>query len=631
MHSTAMLTRTRKSVSLSIAAATTLMLAGCANMPPSPHASRDSSNIMQEGRAQSHIKRGNITQAVKSYDQLSKQEKNPSKYYEWRLKAAELLMANNFSSQAGARLAELNQLPAPRQLESRRQILNAETKLLEKKPEETLKLLPVPSSSLPFNQQKKILLLRAKAYAAINNPNEQLESLVQLDKLIADKEERRDNHGRIWQLLNQLDNDTLTQLQTRSSSKIYQGWVALAISNRSGQSDYSMRQWSLSHPNHPANQTIAGHIYQPSTQEPLTFDASNIPSAERIALLLPLSGRLANAGRAIKDGFLTAYYSGNNASTRPEVQIIDTRSDPSWISQAYEKALNTGAQMVVGPLHKQSVNQLNDATAIPVTTLTLNYSQSDYSSPNLYQFGLLPEDEARDAARYAVFNNQRNALALLPDNQLGKRLANAFSEEMSQLGGKVTSIKYYKPRSRDMSGPVKELLGINASKQRKTTLQGVLKTQLKFTPQKRVDSDMAFFSGTPQAARLITPQFKFQHASKLPLYATSSIYSGRHTPDSDQDLSGVHFTETPWLTTNLNGPLHQALKTAWPDASPRAARLHALGIDAYALTQTLHQLANNSSYQGQTGKLTLSNTGKIQRSLEWVSFKNGIPSNPIEH
>src|SRR5690606_9293458 len=131
---------------------------------------------------------------------------------------------------------------------------------------------------------------------------------------------------------------------------------------------------------------------------------------------------------------------------------------------------------------------------------------------NLFQYGLNPEDEARQAAEHASIEGYRHALVLAPLNELGDRLDRAFSERFEELGGMALSSEFYTPGASDFAGPITRGVGLDDSRGRHRQLQGVVGTALEFEPRRRQDLDMVFMVGSPREARLLTPQLRFHRA-----------------------------------------------------------------------------------------------------------------------
>ena len=79
-----------------------------------------------------------------------------------------------------------------------------------------------------------------------------------------------------------------------------------------GEQRSALASWQREFADHPAAR------HPPAALARLSSGARG---AEHIALLLPLSGQLASAGRAVRDGFISAFY--RSGSTR-EISAYDT-------------------------------------------------------------------------------------------------------------------------------------------------------------------------------------------------------------------------------------------------------------------------------------------------------------------
>ena len=130
----------------------------------------------------------------------------------------------------------------------------------------------------------------------------------------------------------------------------------------------------------------------------------------------------------------------------------------------YQRAVDEGANYIVGPLDKAVINQLSQSEPLEVPILTLNYAE-DNSNTNdkLYQFGLLPEDEARQVAEQAIRQNKTKAAILVPDTPWGERLRIAFQQRFTELGGVVLSAQSFDDKIDDYSQAIKKMLNLSQS------------------------------------------------------------------------------------------------------------------------------------------------------------------------
>jgi len=175
--------------------------------------------------------------------------------------------------------------------------------------------------------------------------------------------------------------------------------------------------------------------------------------------LLPLSGRTAAAGKAIQNGFMGAYFSTVAGLDDPQTVRIYDVSNEGGASAAYATAVADGAEFVIGPLLKNNVVALANDILVPVPVLTLNYlPDNTLAPPGLYQFALAPEDEARSAAVRALADGHTRAVALVPNNDWGRRVLTSFSTEFEALGGTLLDYRSYTPGNPDYSNTIEDLL-----------------------------------------------------------------------------------------------------------------------------------------------------------------------------
>ncbi|MBN2689109.1 MAG: penicillin-binding protein activator [Gammaproteobacteria bacterium] len=350
-----------------------------------------------------------------------------------------------------------------------------------------------------------------------------------------------------------------------------------------------------------------------------------------VAVLLPLTGPLAPDANAIRNGFLAAYYySLKQGQSTTSINFID--SNQGNIVDNYMQAIANGARFVVGPLIKKNVAKLLDQADIKVPTLALNTVDnftSNYAK-NFYQFGLFTPDEVNQLANHAWQQNPGNALIIAPDNSWGKLQATILAKHWQASGGKILDTIKYQNRNQ-FTRKIKQTLQINTSYKDAREIKRIIGKNFKFVPQIRQDISAILLVSLPNQAREIVPILKFYYAGKIPVYATSSIYSGIENPGLNSDLNGVSFADMPWVLKNNNDlpPTLAALKAEisknWPMSFHYHTKLYALGVDAYYLTLNLNKLLQNpnSGIEGATGIFYLDQYQHIYRKLLWTKIENG--------
>ncbi|MDD3447520.1 MAG: penicillin-binding protein activator [Gammaproteobacteria bacterium] len=599
-----------------------LALAGCTGMPPAATTAPTGG----EAQAESLLRSGQPAQAAREYRRLA-DAASPPRREALLLSTAEAWLEADDAAAARATLEALGGSALPAPLAARRAIVIGGLQLRDGDPEAALaSLRGLEETPLDARTESRYHRIRAEALERGGRFADAARERVALDFLLSNPEAILANQRAIWADLNRLSPEQLSAQRTRPAPDTYSGWLELVLvqrlfSSNPAQQARELGNWRARYPDHPAQRhLLAGPEAQPApTQYP-----------DRLALLLPLSGELAAIGQAVREGFMAAYYSDSRGGDAPQVQVHDTRVGGA--RAAYEAAVAAGAGMVVGPLTKEALADLVTGGGLTVPILALN--RVDVSPPpaGLYQFGLAPEDDAREAARRAWDDGHRRMLVLVPAGEWGERVAQAFVEVWYAAGGSVAETQYYSGDS--LADSVKNLLNITESEQRRSQLSGQLGRQLKFQPQRRQDADAVFLAAFPRDARQIRPLLDFYYASDLPVYATSHLYSGNHNPAADQDMDGIHFADLPWIIDP--GPEDLALKedfaALWPDSAERFSRLFALGLDAYTLVPRLQALIRDPalSIPGRTGRLSLAPDGRVHRSLVWAHFEQGVATPDVE-
>ncbi|WP_226645579.1 penicillin-binding protein activator [Microbulbifer variabilis] len=462
--------------------------------------------------------------------------------------------------------------------------------------------------------------LRADLWGLLGDLDSAISERREISYLAKSDESITENNNGFWQLLTQLPSSELQQRANNSSDTQMRGWYQLALLGRDTQADIStqltaLRRWRERWPAHSAN------THPPQALQLLERLAAQ--RADSIALLLPVSGSLGSAGRAIRDGFMAAHYTALKAgAATPRVMVYDTGTEQPF-EEVYQSAVDAGAQFIIGPLDKSKVANLLATEKLPVPTLALNYGDQGRLTSDLVQFGLAVEDEARQIARHAYRQGHRQAMVLSADSSWGQRGAETFVEEWQQLGGSVSINKTFTNNSK-FSNLVSDALLIPDSNARKKTLQGRLSAPLEFTPRRRGDVDMVFVTALPQQARQLNPMLTYYYAGDLPVYATSHVFAGQANPNRDRDLNGVRFTALPWLFED-NETKRDIEEQAAP--TPAFARLYALGADAFRLYPRLPMLRQfpEQKMHGLTGALSLSADGRIVREQMWAQIEKGVP------
>lgn len=506
-------------------------------------------------------------------------------------------------------------------------LTRAHIALAERNAEEVLRQLkePLPVDSPPLFHAE-YHELRGKALSMQGDRLATAEEYILQGNYLNNKENILQSQQLIWESLSLLSERTLQQLQPAYAPDVLSGWMELVRLSKKYQLSpelltAAIANWQRRYSDHPVLPALIDGLKN-RRQEDVTLP-------KHIALLLPLSGRFENAAKAIRDGLLASYY---NIEDKAEIniRIYDTQADVDKISTIYNQAIANGAQFIIGPLTKESIERLVEQQELSVPTLALNYINPEITPPQeLYQFGLSPEEEARQVAERTWLDGHVNAAVLTPDGPWGDRVYQAFKQRWEEIGGRVVEQQSYNSSKNDFSLPIRQLLNIDESKRRYRQMSYLLNEKLKYTSYRRQDIDFIFIAGYPRQARQIRPQLKFFHASQVQVYATSHIFTGNLNPERDRDMDGIRFGDMPWVLTDTT--THHGLRTKIESQISKEGnkhqRLYAMGVDAFNIIAALNTLKAYpyERYQGETGSLSLDEKQRVKRQLSWVYFRSGRP------
>jgi uncharacterized protein len=367
--------------------------------------------------------------------------------------------------------------------------------------------------------------------------------------------------------------------------------------------------------------------------------APGTADARLVALFVPLSGRQQALGTAIRDGFIAAHLA-TPASRRFDTLIIDEARVSA--AEARSQAMKAGARILVGPLLKESVQAMAPLVARQpglqaglqagqLSVLALNnLAESDPAAGGLWQFGLAPEDEAREIALRASALGQLRAVVLIPASEWGQRLLAVFTAEFSLQGGTIVDTRTYLPGAADFTVPIRTLLqtmDAPVTPPPGTATNPGEKPSL--APRRRQDVDLILVAANSSNGRQIVPQLRFFGGGDLPIYSTSAIWEDG--ANEDDDLNGVVFPDSPWVIAPDDRQLavKNGLARHWGRAALSVSRFYALGYDAYELLPDILRQTpgpfSASEIPGATGVLYADSAGRIHRHLSFAEIRGGRP------
>ena len=375
----------------------------------------------------------------------------------------------------------------------------------------------------------------------------------------------------------------------------------------------------------------------------------------KAAVLLPLSGRFAATGKAIKEGILAGYYArtGQDSSGfAQQLEFIDTNN-----KTAEQLASAVGdTKWLIGPLLKENIEGLLPLLAPDTHLLALNrvdlLPQASISASaqalipeDLYisnllpkyaaWFALAPEDEAYQLADEIFAKGYRSPIVVAADGAIYQRLLDAFQQrwqaQVKQTGrtqGHELDVVRYTD-SASLKEGITESLGVAQSKTRIDQIRYMVNEKLHNVTRNRHDIDAIVVFASPEQTELLNPMVEASlspfDGKTVPVYATSRSMEYDSSNNQWRDLQNVRFIDMPWLL-----PAHQwqtlenETRQLWPVRSTSQSRFFAFGVDAFQMLPYLTNLSivPQASLHGLTGMLSMNANGEVKRVLPQAIIDN---------
>lgn len=451
----------------------------------------------------------------------------------------------------------------------------------------------------PTQSASQQALLNVRISRAVAQQKWLLAAQWQADKLVAIKGPTQQDIDQMWEFV--LRAFPINSRQRARSRRTALGpWLSLADAYQLGRE--AVLNWQQGNSAHLASRKPPSGM--------ATWIKAQAPST--IATLLPLSGRLQQAGEALLTGMVSALYSRYpDATQRPRLVAIDTEMFDS-IEAAGDEALAEKADIILGPLVKPRVSALARQAdrKLPVIALNRGELVNDVNGDWL-TLSLAPEDEAQQLSELAFAQGHRRAVFIAPDTDWGARMLETSQETWRQLGGTVVDTLRI-AREPALSAQISQLVAGANSEERIKAVEDAFVAAVDARPRRRQDIDNIFMlAASPADARAIRPLLVYHFSGDLPVFAPSTINSG-FADSQNRDLNGVTFVDIPAVLESQPG---QSL-----------ARLEALGQDAVTLIEHWQQSLVTATplLTGKTGLLLRQPSGDVRRILETATFDGGV-------
>jgi len=437
---------------------------------------------------------------------------------------------------------------------------------------------PVEPPATPAAAGKKVIKKKPPLITACLQ--EALRAHAEANDLLISPLDLAKNQDALWQLMATQSAPNLQIIKNKSTNSTLKAWLDLALlakKSKNAVPDKAIKAWSAKY----ADQAVLN-------QRLLELRGLHPEKMRHMAIILPTKSKdLGQFAKAVWEGFQAAQK--NDPNPYP-IKLYETDANPVSTLNAYQSALEKGANLIVGPLSRSSLSLLAQRRLLAVPTVALNVVEEGKFPINLYQFGLPIAQEARVVARGAKNKGFTDAIVLKGTTALDARSSEAFISEWTQFH---QSIK--------VALSIQDLAGIE---------------QLTANPLPA--HTMVFVAADFQNA---LPAIK-EMPESWTVFGTSALNTDSPEVAQLNKNQKIYFVDVPDLVGKST-----ASDTTSPAAKPDAvfARLYALGEDAcrFSILVMRDELRfNRPLLNGETGKLSVTRNGNVERDLPLLSLQH---------
>ena len=169
---------------------------------------------------------------------------------------------------------------------------------------------------------------------------------------------------------------------------------------------------------------------QPASPPVAVAPTPSTGTKNKVALLLPMSGRGSDAGQAMLNAAQLAMFDlGGDAV---ELMPRDTGGSPATASQAASDAIKDGAKIILGPLFAEDAKAVAPIAAQAGLNVVAFSTDASAASANTFILGFLPQSQVKRVVEYAASKGLTSVALIAPNDAYGNAVANTFATSLAQ-------------------------------------------------------------------------------------------------------------------------------------------------------------------------------------------------------
>jgi hypothetical protein len=174
----------------------------------------------------------------------------------------------------------------------------------------------------------------------------------------------------------------------------------------------------------------------------------------RVGVILPFGSSTAatrNLAAAMLKAAQLALYDSKNANIL--LMTADEGAGGDQAAAAAKKLLDQGAEVIVGPLFGPSVSAVAPLArdrSVPVLAFS---TEKSVAGNGVYLLSFLPQNEVKRVVNYAATQGHKEFAAMVPQNDYGDLIAQAFADSVKATGGTSLDVEHFTPNATQVVAP----------------------------------------------------------------------------------------------------------------------------------------------------------------------------------
>ncbi|MGA1191581.1 MAG: penicillin-binding protein activator, partial [Bdellovibrionota bacterium] len=330
-----------------------------------------------------------------------------------------------------------------------------------------------------------------------------------------------------------------------------------------------------------------------------------------LGVILPLSGKQAALGEKVKNGIELAFL-GQGAEQDFVIDVRDSRGEPLAAMSAYRSFVNADVPTVVlGPLLSEpsdAVAGIAERSELPV--LVFSKKSTFETGENIFRLGPTLQSQIRALLEKVIpLRGIRRIAIAVPVGAVGDFYREVFLREVAKHDAQVVYQARYLP------GNDTELVAMSAELE-------------------LVEADALFFPGSLKEASRLVANFSQQTRDRFALLGLGTWDNPRELQKSRSVLNGAMFV-SPFNARSARDVVQRFQEAYERKFGVAPDFLAAQGFDAATLAISAYRQAKEEQlsysdglrsieqYNGLTGRISVENTGELQRDFEVLELRDG--------